>query len=153
MLRISEDTCCDDIPVSVRAVVELIRAGVNPVDFQDYVRADTQELSLILKQLSSGKYKGLQEAGVPRSSAVKILKPIKCPECRSSINVVPCLSCSEHHEVDDQDEDDLVLSECSIPTDALPGTIEKLEVMRSRLEAGLSVFCKGDASWPVGRAS
>lgn len=41
-------------------------------------------------------------------------------------------------------DDDFIPQECYFPTDALPGSFEKIEVFRQRLEQGLELFCSRD---------
>lgn len=41
-------------------------------------------------------------------------------------------------------DDDFIPQECFVPTDALPGSFEKIEVFRQRLEQGVELFCSRD---------
>ena len=43
------------------------------------------------------------------------------------------------------DRFDWETTECEDPTDAVPGSAEKVEVLRQRLETGQSLWCNEDA--------
>jgi hypothetical protein len=89
---------------------------------------------------------------------------IRCEQCGGSCNSVPCVKCSKvtynrngelssGYEldfrgrllvIDPDDKDDQPLAEPAEPTAALPGTAEKIAVMRARLERGESCFHDSD---------
>lgn len=84
--------------------------------------------------------------GLPRGDGVELPDgepPVRCLQCGQNCSVVPCMCCARGG---DSDRSRCIADppEPDEPTDATPGSFEKLEVMRKRKEAGRSVFHKGD---------
>jgi hypothetical protein len=86
--------------------------------------------------------------GVPRGCGACLPegKSVVCPICRRRVNVVPCVQCTPLH-LDDvfPPQQEYSLSEgpllpASHPTSARPGSWEKIEAMRQRVERGESCF-------------
>lgn len=75
--------------------------------------------------------------------------PIYCRECGQKINKVPCCKCFlsrlQFNRKKRARQIKGSLPQCHEPTQALPGSHEKLEVMQQRALSGFSVFCRGDA--------
>lgn len=130
------------------AVISALKAGVQPHDLSDHIWAREQELVNVLGKVSGptdvrAAWLSKDPISGPRT---KLINPIRCHTCREKIDIVPCVKCSPW-DGDADEDDNLELRECPTPTDAKPGTIDKILVMRARLEAGYSVFCEGDAVW------
>ena len=70
---------------------------------------------------------------------------VRCPVCHSMVNHVPCPRCSVigHHAISEPAQKSSRIDPA--PTDALSGTLRKLEVMRCRIDKGLSAFNPQDA--------
>ena len=89
--------------------------------------------------------------GLPVQAVAELPFPntVRCPGCGSLVNVVPCVSCiNEKCREDAQERDDFDdwrPRPASIPTEARPGTMEKIEVMRRRIEQGEAPFHPEDA--------
>ena len=89
---------------------------------------------------------------------------IRCENCGGLCNSVPCVKCSKTtynrngelssgYEydfrgkllvIDPDDKDDVPLTDPAESTEALPGTVEKIAVMRARIEQGESCFHEDD---------
>jgi hypothetical protein len=72
---------------------------------------------------------------------------IKCKRCRNLLSAVSCLSCSMKNTNQITTEPivyEFDLPQDKKPTNAMPGSREKLAVMQERARRGLSVFCDRD---------
>lgn len=70
---------------------------------------------------------------------------IRCPKCRSSLTHVPCITCARDGEWYEPNTDNTPLTEPKTMTKFEPGSREKVEVMRGRVERGESPFHDNDA--------
>ena len=70
---------------------------------------------------------------------------LQCPYCRRWVTRLPCVTCCEESTDPWDDLGDVELCPPTQPTDAIPGTFRKIEVMAERVAAGLEPFCINDA--------
>jgi hypothetical protein len=103
-----------------------------------------------LKLLTSSSHpimEAIRYNGLPRGCGASLPegRSVACPLCRRKVNVVPCVHCTPS----ELDEKFPVGVECALdqpllpaeePTFALPGSAEKIEVMRQRVARGQSCF-------------
>lgn len=75
---------------------------------------------------------------------------LRCRKCRAKLTAVPCATCGRRPLLDQRPEYPgrvrmgKPLREPAEPTEASPGSLEKIRVMRERLERGESCFHPGD---------
>lgn len=101
----------------------------------------------------------LLQHGPPATCAVELPnnRSVRCSKCRGLVRLVPCVACTDPSLVDeriiqgsgalmdlDSEEDSEELPPPKWPTDALPGSPEKIEVMRARVALGFSPFHSDD---------
>lgn len=76
------------------------------------------------------------------------VRSVRCPLCKMMVDTVPCPKCSSPRwlvaECDQDDEADRKRPKRK--TNARPGSLEKIEVMRKRLERGEAVHHPKDAT-------
>ena len=75
-----------------------------------------------------------------------------CTKCNRLVTWVPCVSCCHHSEVFVDRADKVrgrkgeeLPPECDEPTKFLPGSSQKIAVMKYRVEMGFQPFCSKDA--------
>jgi len=84
--------------------------------------------------------------GITLDDAVDVMarEQALCKCCHAVLSIVPCVTCSLEGTADEPWQDEEDLPESPEPTDSLPGTLERLLVMRERAAKGFSVFCSND---------
>jgi hypothetical protein len=77
---------------------------------------------------------------------------VVCSRCKKLVNWVPCVACCQHDEkfmdrIDRQRElkGEEIPPESLEPTKFLPGSSQKVAVMKYRVEMGMQPFCSKDA--------
>lgn len=130
------------------AIISVLRAGIPPQDLDQYLWVPRKTIQRTLSRMAAPTElrQAWLDGGPIVSERTQLLQPVRCHCCRERIDLVPCVACSPAEE-DTEEEGTIELPECPQPTEARPGTLEKILVMRERLEAGYSVFCEGDAVW------
>lgn len=89
--------------------------------------------------------------GLPIMASAELPFPntVRCPGCGLLVNVVSCVSCRNEmfpEDVAERDDfDNWKPVPAEEPTEARPGTVEKIEIMRARIEQGQSPFHPDDA--------
>jgi hypothetical protein len=115
-----------------------------------------EEITKICLAISKSKNSIVTRAkleGLPSCASVPIAfgMSVRCPECRAGLCAVPCAKCapgwSDHYAILQEYETEEEMKEPEImdftafePTDAMPGTIEKMNAMRQRLNRGLPIY-------------
>ena len=78
---------------------------------------------------------------------------IRCPDCRRLLSAVPCGSCCDKswdYRLELDEKDDRPMNQPSYATKAHPGSFEKVEIMRNRVERGQAPFHRDDARLDFG---
>jgi len=69
---------------------------------------------------------------------------VQCDTCRNWIMHVPCVQCCDYRGGKCRNDSEPELPFDPLSTEAIPGSQEKIEVMRNRVDWGYSVFSPGD---------
>lgn len=82
-------------------------------------------------------------------AALPYQQTVVCPGCGEETKYIPCVRCAasgrKHNPyLQISDEDSIHAPKAPKPTDAIPGSTEKIEVMRARYSAGEAVFHRDD---------
>lgn len=77
---------------------------------------------------------------------------VVCTKCKREINWIPCVACCTHKEefldrIDKRimEHGERIPPESTEPTRFLPGSAQKVAVMKYRVEMGMQPFCSRDA--------
>lgn len=108
-------------------------------------------VSALLKQIYRSSTRTVRDALVGRFGVNSIVDiptsgmRIRCKRCNQVLCKVPCCKCLvdslKTTKTPEESED---LPESGEPTNAMPGSEEKMRIMQDRLAAGFSAFCTGD---------
>lgn len=139
-----------------RAVIGLLRQGfIDPDKIARLVygskegEAMARSIEKVWEVMESRdpKIRKYIQHGLPFGAAGRIRRPIRCRTCRKLIILVPCLLCDTEHVPDEavriKGRDTKPLDPVE-PTNAKPGSPEKIRVMRQRVSLGMYPCHPGD---------
>lgn len=140
--------------LSVRVVIGLLAMGFGTADISAILLADRAEMVAFVRMLRASRhpiiYACVREGMPPHASAqLPDEKTVRCRRCGATVNRVPCPSCWMSDAGDEEEELDLPMSAPSAPTHYLPGTQEKIEVMRLRVSRWECPFHAKDGTFEV----
>jgi hypothetical protein len=140
-----------------KLILALLWAGLTPNEIKDYLGLDQQSgvigFAGQLLRSDNRVIKNCLKHGLPAQCSVTLPSGFEylC-RCGITTSLLPCVACSalqysEGRKPDGNPLDYLVdrAKPFGEPTEARPGSWEKVEVMRKRLENDLSIFHPGDA--------
>jgi hypothetical protein len=117
------------------------------------MQAKVEAFASIVESSPHPVIKYIWKHGMPRSCGGVLPEGVwvVCGNCRSRVNVVPCVICTPSNLKDKVVRPvtrgrprDTPFAKAKFPTTELPGTDAKMEVMRQRVAAGQSPFHPDD---------
>jgi hypothetical protein len=125
------------------------------LEIRKFMDLSQKDISLMWKEMRSDENaKHIIKAGLPAMYGEPMPEGCSalCTKCNRLITWVPCVSCCYHSEVFVDRGDKLRIRkgerfppEHDAPTKFLPGSDQKIAVMRYRVDMGFQPFCTKDA--------
>jgi hypothetical protein len=82
--------------------------------------------------------------GMPACFGEIVTNTVICDSCKNRINYVPCVQCCTHQGIKCRNDAEPELPFDPYPTDAIPGSLDKIAVMEQRAMRGYSIFSPQD---------